>query len=91
MQEVTPGVAHEGFKFNLFGLLNTARDNSFYKVQAYVCGKTFKFENVDWEHSTQLQFRLYEPLDYEITNVEISEASCIIYQVSKYTNSTNQH
>jgi hypothetical protein len=42
-----------GIRFNVFGLLNTPKDNSVYSIKAVIGAdlKAFTIDNVDWENS----------------------------------------
>ena len=43
----------DGVRFNIWGLLNTPKDNSVYNVTATIGGEknAIKISNIDWENS----------------------------------------
>lgn len=56
-----------GFTFNIFGLLNTPKDNSIYSIKASI-GNDYStlLEQVDWEFTTQRQFRFKYLEDFTV-------------------------
>lgn len=41
-----------GFQFNVLGILNTNRDNSIYKITAFIGDLVFEFKEIDWQTTT---------------------------------------
>ena len=81
-------VGKDSLKFNVAGLLNTKRDNSFYKVIAYVHGvKVCEFSAPDWNECTPSQWR-FAACEDTVLKRELSEGSAIVYNVLKYSPST---
>jgi hypothetical protein len=59
-------ISDKGFRFNVFGIFNSSRDNSIYKVKARVGDLEFNFNEIDWNFSTQSHYRVTAPQDHTI-------------------------
>lgn len=86
-------ISDEGFNFNIFGIFNTNRDNSIYKIKARVGDLEFDFNQVDWNFSTQSHYRVTAPQDYTIepSQYELGQGSSIVWLIQKYCLETKNH
>lgn len=86
-------IPDKGFSFNIFGIFNTTRDNSIYKVKARLGDLEFNFNQVSWDFTTQSHYRVTAPKDFVIvpSKYELGQGSTIIWLIEKYCVETKIH
>ena len=74
------------YRFGLLGIFNTKPEHAMYQVIAEVCGKSYDFNQVDWQRTTTTQYRFIKSQDILVSPEKgtLMPNSSIVYRVIKY-------